>query len=51
MKTLKRNVISGNVVTITIITVTIVIMNVIVVTTNSTKLKIVGGGARLPAFF
>nr|WP_196771799.1 hypothetical protein [Paenibacillus polymyxa] len=50
MKTLKRDVTAANVVTITIITATIVIMNVIVVTTNSTKLKIVGGGARLPAF-
>ncbi|WP_238807719.1 hypothetical protein [Paenibacillus sp. EKM212P] len=46
MKILIRNVIAGNVAIIAIIA----IMTVIVVITNSTKMKIVGGGARLPAF-
>jgi hypothetical protein len=45
MKILIRNVIAGNV-----IIAIIAIMTVIVVTTNSTKMKMVGGGARLPAF-
>ncbi|WP_158453593.1 hypothetical protein [Paenibacillus polymyxa] len=48
MKILIRNVIAGNVI-IAIIAI-IAIMTVIVVTTNSTKMKMVGGGARLPAF-
>ncbi|MBP1175219.1 hypothetical protein JOE49_002471 [Paenibacillus sp. PvR133] len=46
MKILIRNVIAGNVA----ITAIIAIMTVIVVTTNSTKMKMLGGGARLPAF-